>query len=100
MKGPVASMGLKRNAHRVFVKNLKERDRLEDISVDVWIIMKWILKNTKEVCGLDSYSSENKLVSGSCEHINSLARSINDGAIADIYIYVFQNQSHTTYKTG
>ena len=44
MKGPVAIMGLKRNAHRVLVKSLKERDRLDDISVDVWIILKWILK--------------------------------------------------------
>jgi len=40
MKGPVASMGLKRKAHGVLVKSMKERNRLEDASVAVWIIMK------------------------------------------------------------
>jgi len=43
------------------------------------------------VCGLDSAGSENKPVSDSCEHINNLALSINDWAIADIF---FQNHSH------
>jgi hypothetical protein len=53
---------------------------LEDISVDLWIILKWILKNKE-----DSSGSENKPVSDSFELINNLARSINDWRIADIF---------------
>jgi hypothetical protein len=31
-------------AYRFVVGNLKERDHLEDLVSDVWIILKWILK--------------------------------------------------------
>jgi len=34
----------KRNAYRVLVGNLKERDNLEDLSVDETVILKWALK--------------------------------------------------------
>jgi hypothetical protein len=34
----------KRNAYRVLVGNLKERDSLEDLSVDGTVILKWVIK--------------------------------------------------------
>jgi hypothetical protein len=34
----------KRNAYRVLVGNLKERNSLEDLSVDGTVILKWALK--------------------------------------------------------
>jgi hypothetical protein len=86
MKGPVASMVLNRNTQKDLVKKLRELDRLEDISVDLWIILKRILKNKD-----DSSGSENKPVSDSFEFINNLARFINDCGIADIFS---QNQPH------
>jgi hypothetical protein len=44
----------KRNAHRVLVGNLKERDNLEDLSVDGTVISKWARKehNGMEWSGL------------------------------------------------
>jgi hypothetical protein len=43
--GYVARVGEKKKTYRVFMdKNLKERDYLEDLGVDVSIILKYILK--------------------------------------------------------
>jgi hypothetical protein len=37
-------MWKKRNAYRVLVGNLKERDHVENLSVDGRIILKWMLQ--------------------------------------------------------
>ena len=40
-------------AYRVFVGNLRERDRLEDLSVDGRVILKWVFKKWDKEHRLD-----------------------------------------------
>jgi hypothetical protein len=37
-------MGERRNAYRVLVENLHEGDSSDNLAIDGWIILKWILK--------------------------------------------------------
>jgi hypothetical protein len=37
-------MGEMRNAYKTFVRNMKERNHLEELDVDGRIILKWILR--------------------------------------------------------
>jgi len=41
--GHVARTGERRNAYLFWMKNLKGRDYSEDLVVDGWIILQWIL---------------------------------------------------------
>ena len=40
----MAIMGDKRDVYKALVGNLRERDHLEELCVDGWIILKWIFK--------------------------------------------------------
>jgi hypothetical protein len=42
--GPVARMGVKRNAYRILWESQKETAHYEDQDIDGWTISKWILK--------------------------------------------------------
>jgi hypothetical protein len=42
--GHVGQMGEGRNAHRVLVGKLRERDHWEDLGIGGKLILKWILK--------------------------------------------------------
>jgi hypothetical protein len=41
--GHAASMGMKMNAHRVFVRSQKETDQQNYLNVDGSIVLKWVL---------------------------------------------------------
>jgi len=34
----------KRNFYEVLVENLKKRDRLKELGVDGWLLLKWVFK--------------------------------------------------------
>ena len=67
MGGACDMYGEKRNAYRVLVGNLKEREHLEEL--DVGITSKWVLTNRMRGCGLVSSGSQCQ-ATGSCEHSN------------------------------
>jgi hypothetical protein len=48
----------------------------KDLGTDGKIILKWILGNGVEMCGLDASASGQKPVAGSCEHGNEPCGSI------------------------
>lgn len=63
----------------LLLKCLKGRDDSEDLFVDRWIILKWILGKRGWSCGLDSYGSGLGLVAGSSEHGSERSDFINGG---------------------
>jgi hypothetical protein len=42
--GHVARRGEGRDAYRILVENLRDRDHLEELGVDGTIVLRWILK--------------------------------------------------------
>jgi hypothetical protein len=55
-------------------EHLKERDHLGDISIDVRIILKFVLERYGVICELDSSGSGWKPVAGSCENSSIKSR--------------------------
>jgi hypothetical protein len=51
--GLIAHMEGMRNAYKIWLESLKERDYKEDQGIDRRIILEWILGNWVERCGLD-----------------------------------------------
>jgi hypothetical protein len=48
MSRQVACVGKKKNAYKVLVRNLKERNHLEDLGVDGRMALKWTLNNKQD----------------------------------------------------
>jgi hypothetical protein len=49
-------MGDMRNAYKILVEDLKERDHSQDVVIDGRITLNWILGNRVVGCGLNSSS--------------------------------------------
>jgi hypothetical protein len=61
------------------VRKREGKRPLVDLDVDGRIILKWILGNRMEGCGLDSSGSEYGPVAGSCKHGDEPSGSIKGG---------------------
>jgi hypothetical protein len=55
---------------------LKERDQLKNISINRRIILKYIVKNVVEECGLDIFGLEYDPVAGCCKDSNKISSSM------------------------
>jgi len=67
----------KRNAYRVLVGNLKERDNLEDLSVNGTVILKWALKEHNGVAWSGLIWIKTQKSRGLFEHGQRILVSLN-----------------------
>jgi hypothetical protein len=65
------------------LRNLKEKDHLEDPGVDGMIILRWIFKKGMWGCGLDRAGSGEGQVAGICDCDNKPSGSIKCGEFLD-----------------
>ena len=80
--GLVARMG-RRGVYRVLGRNLRERDNLENRSVNGKKISRWIFKRGDVGHGLDRCGSGQGQVAGTCECGNEPSGSLRCGKFLD-----------------
>jgi hypothetical protein len=78
-----ACLGENRNAYRVLVGNLKERDHLKDLGIDGRVTLQQYCRNSIRGHRLDYLAQKKGRAAGSYKHSNKPSGSVKCGELLD-----------------